>query len=87
MTRITNVRASNGGDRAGIRHVAYRSCCESCRVHVVCRRCRHAGACGGDDVDVAPTTTAAVVTTVPPVNETTTTVSFTGSGGSLCSDE
>ena len=34
-------------------------------------------ACGGDDVDVAPTTTAVVVTTVPPVNETTTTVSST----------
>ena len=33
-------------------------------------------ACGGDDVDVAPTT-AVVVTTVPPVNETTTTVSST----------
>ncbi|MEE3068309.1 MAG: hypothetical protein VX322_03170, partial [Actinomycetota bacterium] len=34
-------------------------------------------ACGGDDVDVAPTTTAVVVTTVSPVDETTTTVSFT----------
>ena len=34
-------------------------------------------ACGGDDVDVAPTTSAVVVTTVPPVNETTTTVSST----------
>lgn len=34
-------------------------------------------ACGGDDVDVAPTTTAVVVTTMPPVNETTTTVSST----------
>ena len=33
-------------------------------------------ACGGDDVDIAPTTTV-VVTTVPPVNETTTTVSPT----------
>ena len=31
-------------------------------------------ACGGEDVDIAPTTTV-VVTTVPPVNETTTTVS------------
>lgn len=34
-------------------------------------------ACGGDDVDVAPTTSAVVVTTMPPVNETTTTVSST----------
>lgn len=34
-------------------------------------------ACGGDDVDVAPTTSALVVTTMPPVNETTTTVSST----------
>ena len=34
-------------------------------------------ACGGDDVDVAPSTTAVVVTTVAPVNETTTTVSST----------
>jgi hypothetical protein len=33
-------------------------------------------ACGGDDVDIAPTTTF-VVTTVPPVDETTTTVSST----------
>ena len=34
-------------------------------------------ACGGDDVDVAPTTTAVVVTTVSPVDETTATVSST----------
>ena len=34
-------------------------------------------ACGGDDVDVAPTTSGVVVTTMPPVNETTTTVSST----------